>query len=299
MTAADLTLVVGATGLLGTEVVRHLCQKRRAVRAVVRPGSSWTRASQPLRAAEVVVADLKNMASLRSACSGVTAVISTATAMRSRREGDSVESVDEQGQFALLEAAEREGVRHFVFVSFPELPVECALQRSKRKVERALLTSALRSTVLQATNFREIWLSSAVGFDPAHGKARILGDGSRAVSWISVRDVARYAVAAAEADGPAGRTLRLGGPDPLSPLDVVRIFEELGAPRVALDFVPEAELEAQVASARNAIEEARAALSLATARGLVADPKAAAHVRSWQLLNVRNYAFCLLKQANI
>ena len=46
-------------------------------------------------------------------------------------------------------------------------------------------------TILQASYLMEIWLTPALGFDVANGKARLYGDGSRPVSWISYRDVAR------------------------------------------------------------------------------------------------------------
>ena len=51
-------------------------------------------------------------------------------------------------------------------------------------------------TVLQPSCFMEVWLSPALGFDPVRGAAMICGTGQNRVSWISGRDVARFAVAA-------------------------------------------------------------------------------------------------------
>ena len=75
-------------------------------------------------------------------------------------------------------------------------------------------------TILQPTAFMEIWLSPIVGFDPAGGHVRILGDGQRQVSWVSIQDVARFAVAATEGGAFSNLVLPLGGPDPLTQLQV-------------------------------------------------------------------------------
>jgi uncharacterized protein YbjT (DUF2867 family) len=72
--------------------------------------------------------------------------------------------------------------------------------------------------------FEEVWLSPALGFDAANAKARVYGSGENKIRWISYLDVA--AIAAACVDNPAVRnkTIQLGGPEALSPLETVRIF---------------------------------------------------------------------------
>ena len=40
----------------------------------------------------------------------------------------------------------------------------------------------------------EVWLSPAVGFDSANRKATIYGTGENPISWISLMDVAQFAV---------------------------------------------------------------------------------------------------------
>src|SRR5690606_1311844 len=194
-----MNLVIGATGVLGQEVVRLLCEARKPVRALVRPGASAEKSSRlESLGATLVRGDLKHPSSLRDACAGASTIVSTASATLSRQEGDSIESVDERGQLALIDAAEAAGVGHFVYLSFAPLSVDCALQRAKRAVEARLRESKLSFTVLQPVDFMEIWLSPALGFDPVHGKARIFGSGERPVSWISLFDVARFAAAATE-----------------------------------------------------------------------------------------------------
>jgi uncharacterized protein YbjT (DUF2867 family) len=296
MMPAEQTLVVGATGFLGAEITRRLRSAGRSVRAMVRKG---TPSDKPgildSLGGERCIADLKDDKSLEQACRGVTCVISTASAMLSRQDGDSIETVDEQGQLNLIASAERVGVQRFVFVSFPPTPLDFALQRAKRRVEERLRAGRMTFTVLQPAFFSETWLSPALGFDPAQGRARIFGDGRGAVSWISMHDVARFAAAASEGDGLAGKVIPLGGPDPLSQLQVLRIFEELGGPTCVLDYVPESALEAQFANAANSTEEAFAALMLTVSRGVALDARNQVQLLPGRLVTVREYASRLLR----
>ena len=121
--------------------------------------------------------------------------------------GDSIESVDQEGQLSLVDAARKAGVEHFVFVSFRDNPrIQFPLGLAKRAVERALKASGMAYTILQASYFMEVWLTPALGFDAGNRNVRIYGDGSRPISWISYRDVAR-AAAAAGVSQPAARNM--------------------------------------------------------------------------------------------
>ena len=74
-----MTLVIGATGLLGMEVCRRLKATAHPVRALVRRTSDAAkRAELQTLGAELIEGDLKDPASLRRACTGVQSVISTA-----------------------------------------------------------------------------------------------------------------------------------------------------------------------------------------------------------------------------
>src|SRR5450631_944133 len=101
----NMILVVGATGLLGTEICLRLAKQGEKVRALVRTTSSPEKmASLEKCGVELCVGDLKDAGSLSGACNGVNAVISTASSTLSRQAGDSIESVDDHGQLNLVEA---------------------------------------------------------------------------------------------------------------------------------------------------------------------------------------------------
>jgi uncharacterized protein YbjT (DUF2867 family) len=153
-------------------------------------------------------------------------------------------------------------------------------------------------TILRPVDFSEVWLSKMVGFDPAGGKVVVFGDGTRPVSWISVRDVARFAAAAADGQGFAGKVLSLGGPEPLSPLKVVDIFRELGVRNIAVDHIPEAAIRDELASATDPRAKTFAALKLSTALGQVVDPGPALALVPGRLVTVRDYASDVLRSSN-
>lgn len=263
-----MNLVVGATGMLGGEICRLLSGQSSAVRALVRQSSGPEKVAR-LKAlgAEVVHGDLKDQASLANACHGASAVISTASSTVSRQAGDSIESVDQQGQLNLIEAAANAGVRQFVLISFPKVDIDFPLQSAKRAVEERLRRGKMDYTILQPTCFMEVWLGPALGFDPAHGAAQIYGDGKNKTSWISFLDVARFVVAALGNPRAKNAVIKLGGPDALSPLEVVQLAEQVMSKKIAVQHVPEEALRAQHGAATDSLQKSFAALMLYYARG--------------------------------
>lgn len=286
-----MNLIVGATGMLGGEICRRLSEEGQPVRALVRRTSSPDKVARLRQSgAELVTGDLKDGSSLDAACHGATVVVSTASSTLSRQEGDSIESVDLRGQLDLIDAAASAGVRHFVLVSFPDTGVDFPLQQAKRAVEARLRASRMTHTILQPTAFMEVWLGPALGFDLAGGKAQIYGSGRNKTSWISFADVARFAVAAVNPQRAPGATVKLGGPDALSPLDVVALAEQLSGRKMEVQHVPEDGLRAQHAAATESMQKSFAGLMLYYARGDVVEmAEAVKMLPSPSLIAVRDY----------
>jgi NADH dehydrogenase len=286
-----MNLIAGATGMLGSEICRLLREQGKPVRALVRSTSNPETLTRLRNSgAEIVQGDLKDPASLEAACRGATAVISTASSTISRQSGDSIDSVDRQGQLNLIEAAEKAGVKQFILVSFPRIDISFPLQSAKRAAEERLQRSRMTYTILQPTCFMEVWLGPALGFDPAHGTAQIYGAGRNKVSWISFQDVAQFAVAALGNDRASKTVIKLGGPDALSPLEVVQIAERLTGKTVTVQQVPEDALRAQLGAATDPLQQSFAALMLYYALGDAVDMKTALQVLPVShLKSVRDY----------
>jgi uncharacterized protein YbjT (DUF2867 family) len=287
-----VNLVVGATGVLGGEICSRLAQAKESVRALVRTSSNPERV-EALRkqGIELATGDLTDRASLDAACRGVHTVYSTATAIQSRQEGNTLDRVDREGQANLVEAARKAGVRRFVFISFRGRPdIDYPLQAAKRETSERLKKSGVPWTIIEASMFMEIWLGPHLGFDAKNARARIFGKGDKKISWVSYRDVAALAIAAGESPTGENQVLEIGGPEALSPLEVVRIFEERSGKKFDLEYVPEEGLIKAKANAKNPVEETFAGLQLFYARGFEVDVRPTLARFPMRLTTVREYA---------
>jgi uncharacterized protein YbjT (DUF2867 family) len=264
-------LVAGATGILGSEICRQLRAAGRSVKGLVRDSSDPAKVSRLQSfGVETVQGDVRDRASLDRACEGVTHVISTVSAMPFSYEAgvNDLTITDVEGNANLIEAAKAKGVSQFVFTSVSVDRIsESPLKWANSEVERRLKESGLVYTILRPSFFMEVWLSPAVGFDAANAKAAIYGTGENLISWIAVQDVAQFAVACLDHPAAKNATLELGGPEALSPLQVVKIFEEAGGRSFELQFVPEAALEAQQAAATDPMQQSFSAAMRAYAGG--------------------------------
>ena len=233
-----MILVAGATGMLGSEVCRRLRARNHAVRGLVRPASPKGLALREI-GVDVSSGDLRSRADVEVACRGVSTVISTATAMGSKDKSLTLRDIDRDAQLRLVEVAKASGVEHFIFVSLsPNLQPSAPLVRYKREVERAVRASGMRWTILQPSVFMEIWLSSFLGWDFDKGRAMIFGAGSAPLSWISVADVAEYVIRSLDDPRLANRDVPLGGPEALSPNEVMKIFENVSGRRYTAKRIP-------------------------------------------------------------
>ena len=84
----------------------------------------------------------------------------------------------------------------------------------------------------------EIHTGAAAGWHFSRGRVRVAGDGRAPQSFISVYDVAAFAVQAACSATAGRRVLPLVGPEPLSCLDAIRIAERVTGRPVTIQRVP-------------------------------------------------------------
>ncbi len=234
-----MILVAGATGQLGQMIVETLLDDGREVRVLVRSHA----AHQALTAAgaTAVTGDLKDAESLRAACSGVEAVITTANSSARGGGADTVESVDRWGNRNLIDAAVSAGVGRFVFVSALGASADHPMEFLRAKGETAdhLRESGMTWTVLQPNLYMDKLPMAVVGEPAVAGRPVVLvGEGRRRHSILAAQDVARYAVAALDHDSAVGQTLMIGGPEPVTWHDLVEAFEQELGRKLDVQTVP-------------------------------------------------------------
>ena len=223
-----MILVVGGTGDLGSRILRRLVDGQHDVRCLARPGTDSTAVSDA--GAQVVPGDLVRPETLFPACEGADVVVASATAIGRRLAGarrPTIREVDEVGMAGLIEAAERAGVRRFVYVSYARgdrsygTPLEIAKIRTEERLEH----TRMQRVVVRPDAFQEIHLGPLGRFDVAAGKVTVMGRGDNPRRWIATEDVAALVAAVAVEDDPPAE-IDVGGPEALSRNEVIALAEQ-------------------------------------------------------------------------
>lgn len=259
-----MILVAGATGQVGSLVVRRLRASGETVRAMVR--NAATADDLVATGAELAVADLRLPETLDRALDGVTAVVSTANAIAPSRRGDSAAAID-AGYAELIRRAAGAGVRRFVVASVPTTPLDerVPLARSRRRTEELLARSGISWLALRMPPFTEVWLALVGSELPLRGEQRstlarpyatlrrfrrltgrtidrhgvmvVPGPASARQAFLSVHDAAA-ALAAAVRPGTGSGAVDLGGPQSLSWTEVAAVYADVLGRRVRVVSQP-------------------------------------------------------------
>ena len=220
-----MILVTGATGTIGSEVVRQLAESGAEVRALTRDPA---RAKVP-QGVEVVRGDYGDPGSLDAPTEGVTAVFLVG-----------VPGPSAQHDRALVAAAERAGVRRLVKLSAIGTgdPEAGPFGQWHADGERAVRESGAEWTVLRPSSFASNTLSWAPALRAGEPVPNMTGEGTSGV--IDPRDVAAVAVRTLLDDRHAGRTYTLTGPEAITvPEQAAVLASVLGRPVGTRDLSPE------------------------------------------------------------
>ncbi len=230
---------------------------------------------------------------LSTACSGVKAVITSASSIASR-VGTYIATVDRQGQFNLIDAARAAHAGQFIFVSLsPNMSSDTPLNRAKRSVEAHLQSSGLAYTIIRPSFFMEYWLSPIIGLDYPNRRAMIFGAGENRISWITIHDVAECVVRSVDNALARNAIIQIGGPAALTPNEAVQIFETVIGAKFEVQNVPEVALEAQRTGSPDAHAQSVAGLSLDFAHGDVIDQTVQRAAFPFALTTVEEYVRAL------
>jgi NADH dehydrogenase len=220
----DMILIVGASGRLSSVVIRHLLAQGKSIRVMTRNPLGLAHLKQ--QGVEIVSGDLRDRASLASACQGVEQVLAAAHALDGKGDNNP-RTVDDMGNRHLIDAAKAEGVKHFIFVSVqgasPDSPLE--FFRIKYRTEEYLRASGLSFTILRPGAYMELWVQLIGQPVRERGKTTIFGRGNNPINFVSVEDVARFVSIALDDARVRNTVVEVGGPENLSMNQVAEIFE--------------------------------------------------------------------------
>lgn len=234
-----MILIVGGTSALGSTLTRRLLAAGESVRVMTRVPAR----AAALRAAgaTVVQGDLLDHNSLVRACEDARAVVAAAHSFLGRGREASVH-VDGEGHRQLIDVAKAAGVRHFVYTSvYDYSPAYRAVPffRIKFEVERHLKASGLRYTIFRPTAFMDSHAHDLIGAPIlAKGKVTLFGRGEQPRNFVAADDVAQFVVLALRDASLAGETVDIGGPENLTNMEVVRLYERVSGRQAKVTHVP-------------------------------------------------------------
>jgi uncharacterized protein YbjT (DUF2867 family) len=229
-----MILLTGATGTIGSALLRRLTGTGEPVRCLVRDPRRL--GDQRVRV-QIALGDLADPPSFRNALRGVDTVVHLAAAIRDEPRA-SIEELNAVATLRLVRAAERTGARRFVFFSAMGARHHSRTRffRAKALARQAVEGSRLETTVFSPSIVYtpgDPWLTLLERFSylPA---IPVSGSGRALYQPIWAEDVADCVVAALMAAGPRRRAFELAGPETLSYDDIVRT----AVPRRRLVHVP-------------------------------------------------------------
>jgi NADH dehydrogenase len=236
-------LVTGASGFIGSHIVRRLSQAGRPVRALIR-NRRRAEAEGRLNGLRVDWADgdVTRPESLAPAMRGVSAVIHTA-AIAIEKGGGSYESVNYQGTVHTVDVARAAGARRFINLSQlgadPNLPYR--FLASKGRAQAYVAASRLDWTAFRPST---VWgpedefantFARLIPLTPLIFP--IIGSGQARFQPVWVEDLVSCIVSAVDDPSTVGQEFEIGGPEVLTLEEIERrTLQALGARRLLIRF---------------------------------------------------------------
>ncbi|MDJ0648984.1 MAG: NAD(P)H-binding protein [Xenococcaceae cyanobacterium MO_188.B19] len=227
-------LVVGATGTLGRQIVRHALDKEHEVRCLVRsPGKAsflkeW--------GAEVVKGDICQKETITPALEGIDAVIDAATT----RITDTlrIQKVDWEGKVNLIQEVQAADIDRYIFFSIlnaekhPEVP----LMDIKHCTELFLQESGLNYTTFRLAGFMQ-GLIAQYAIPILENQVVWVSGENTPIAYMNTQDIAKFAVRALELPATEKQTFPLVGTRPWNAYEIIRLCERLSQQEARISTV--------------------------------------------------------------
>src|SRR3954471_20363968 len=215
-------LLTGATGNVGSQVLRRLTARGERVRVLVRDPR---RLGNERVRGQIALGDLSDPASFRNALRGVDTVIHLAAAIRDQPRA-SIEELNAIATYRLVRAAERARAQRFVYFS--------AIGASLHQRSRFFQAKALAERAVEESGLATVTFAPSIVYSPGDPWITLLkrlsllpalpvpGSGRAAYQPIWAEDAADAVLAVLDGGNWTGhRRLDLAGPEVLSYDDIV------------------------------------------------------------------------------
>ena len=238
-----MILVTGATGYVGSHIVKRLAEAGQPIRGLVR-NRRWAEAEGRLTGLKVewVEGDVTRPETLAAAMQGVDTVIHT-VAIAVEKGGRTYEGINVSGTVNVVDAAKAAGVKRFINI--------CQLGADSTLPYRFLASKGKAQEYVRASGLAWTAFRPSVIFGPEDEFANtfaklvpispliypIIGDGQAAFQPVWVEDVATAVVTALDDDSTLSQELELGGPEVLT-IEAIerRTLKAIGARRKLVRF---------------------------------------------------------------
>lgn len=228
-------LVIGATGTLGRQIVRHAIDQDYSVRCLVRNRGKagflkeW--------GAELVKGDICEFKSIESALEGVDAVIDAATA----RATDSltIRQVDWEGKVNLIQACAKANIKRYIFFSllnaekFEDVP----LMNIKHYTELFLQESGLDYTIFKIGGFMQ-GLIGQYGIPILDNQPVWVSGENTPIAYMNTQDMAKFVIKALEIPETVKKTYPLVGSRAWTGDEIIQLCERLSGKTAKISRIP-------------------------------------------------------------
>ena len=228
-------LIVGATGTLGRQIVRHALDKDYKVRCLVR---NTNRASFLKEwGAEIVKGDICKPKTLPNALEGMEAIIDAATARAT--DSLSIKQVDWEGKVNLIKAAQTAEIKRYIFFSIlnaqqhPEVP----LMEIKHCTELFLAESGVNYTIFKTSGFMQ-GLIGQYAIPILDNQAVWVSGENTPIAYINTQDIAKFAIRALEVPETENRSFPVVGTRAWSGEEIISLCERLSGKEAKISRIP-------------------------------------------------------------
>ena len=222
-------LVVGATGDVGSAVIKTAVEKRHKVKAFDISKANIDKLGEAKNRIEFIEGDILDQASLEPAMEAVEAVIITIRLTPGEmKKGRGYKDVEENGVKNIVEVAKQKRVKKIVLISADGIGPDCLsdMYQAKFQAEEAVRNSGIDYTIFQSSGLFKDFDFFFIPNILKLGETDTWPFGPLDIHMcpLSHLDLAKCMVVAVDSPAASNKTLSMGGPDCITQGDVLNMI---------------------------------------------------------------------------